>query len=57
MLFKLKQWLKKSGNSNAKLAYLLGYKSGSTISNWLTRKTIPEYIRPQLRTILKKDKK
>lgn len=54
MLKRLKKWLSRPGNSNAKLAYLLNRKSGSTISNWLTRKSIPEYIIPQLKEALKK---
>ena len=53
MFKKLERWLKKKGNSKSKLAYLLGYKSSSTISNWITRGSIPEYIEPQLKNILK----
>lgn len=53
MLKKLKAWLKKPGNSKSKLAYLLGYKSSSTITNWLSRKSIPEYMTPQLKEIFK----
>lgn len=54
MFKQLKKWLNKSGNSNAKLAYLLNYKSGSTVSNWIIRKKIPDYIIPQLKEALKK---
>lgn len=57
MLTQLKRWLNKPNNSNTKLAYLLGYKSGSTISNWITRKSIPEYIKPLLKEILKRSAK
>lgn len=53
MLKQLKNWLKKPGNSNAKLAYLLGYKSGSTITNWLARKSIPEYRYAELKRIIR----
>ena len=54
MLAQLKRWLKKPGNSNVKLAYLLGYKSATTISNWLARGSVPDYIKPQLKEVLKK---
>jgi hypothetical protein len=41
MLKRLKSWLKKPENSYSKLASLLGYKSKSTIYNWLVRGYIP----------------
>jgi hypothetical protein len=53
MLRELKRWLKRPGNSNAKLAYLMGYKSGSTIANWVSRKSIPNHVLPQLKRIIK----
>lgn len=55
MLRKLRHWLKQDGNSCAKLAYLLNYKSGTTISNWVTRKSIPDYVKPRLKEILEKE--
>lgn len=56
MIRQLKAWLKKPGNSEAKLAFLLNYKSTSTIRNWLSRKSIPDYIKPQLKQIIEKEK-
>ncbi len=53
MFKKLDKWLKKSGNSSSKLAYLLNYKSSSTIRNWVYRESIPSYVIPQLKKILK----
>ena len=53
MIRRLKAWLKRPENSTAKLAYLLGYKSGSTISNWISRNKIPEFVKPRLKEVLK----
>jgi len=53
MIKKLTRWLAKNGNSKAKLAYLMGYKSSSTITNWLTRESIPGHAEKQLKTLLK----
>lgn len=53
MIKELKSWLKKPGNSSAKIAYLLGYRTGTTVSNWIYRNSIPEYIKPQLKNLLK----
>lgn len=44
----LVKWLKKDGNSVSKLAVNLGYKTSNTISNWLRRKSIPEWQRSRL---------
>jgi len=54
MLKELKAWLKRPGNTHAKLAYLLNYSSGATISNWISRKSIPVYVQPRLKKILKR---
>jgi len=39
----LKRWLKENGNSEAKLASILGYSSSVSISNWISRKRIPRH--------------
>lgn len=57
MINQLKKWLNKPENSTAKLAYLLGYKSGSTISNWIARDSIPGHKTKELTRILSKQKK
>ena len=53
MLKKLKKWLSKKDNSTTKLAYLMGYKSSSTVTNWITRGSIPSHAEQQLKTLLK----
>jgi hypothetical protein len=37
----LKKWLKKPGNTKAKLAYLLQYETTQTIEKWILRGQIP----------------
>lgn len=49
---KLKQWLET--NSSATLAAKLGYKNSSTVSQWLTRKSIPLWVVPDLKKIIGK---
>lgn len=39
----LEKWLKRKGNSYAKAAYLLGYKDGAPVRQWVARKKIPPY--------------
>ncbi len=51
MLKRLRAWLKKPGNSYQKLADLLGYKSKSTIYNWVVREQIPRKMYPQLKEV------
>lgn len=46
----LNDWLKQKGNTKAKLAKKLGYKTHTTINNWIKRKSIPSY---RLNDILK----
>ena len=53
MLSKLKKWLKRPDNSTVKLAYLLGYSSGSTVSNWISRQRVPRHVQKRLKEILK----
>ena len=50
----LKKWLKKPKRSKVYLAYLMGYRSASTISNWITRGSIPEQAHERLEKALKK---
>lgn len=51
----LRQWLQRPGNSHAKLAAKLGYRSSTTISKWLDRGSIPEYMHAPLSAALKED--
>ncbi len=53
MLKKVEKWLKRPGNTYAKLAKLMGYKSRSAIYNWLKRGRIPKEIYPKLKEVLK----
>ena len=52
LLKMVKDWLKVPENTEIKLASLLGYRSSATISNWLKRKRIPEYMREPLERII-----
>lgn len=38
---KLVEWLKKEGNSSAKMAMAMGYKSSNTIEKWISNNKIP----------------
>jgi hypothetical protein len=40
-LKKVKEWLKKSDNSEVKLAHLLGYKTPVTITQWVKKGHVP----------------
>jgi hypothetical protein len=51
-LKELRRWLKQPGNSPAKLAARLGYRSSTTISKWLERGMIPERMLAPLRAAL-----
>lgn len=57
MLKELKHWLKQDGNSTIKLAYMLNYKTSTTINNWIARKRIPNYMEPILKEIFQKELK
>jgi hypothetical protein len=50
ILNKLREWLET--NSSATLAAKLGYKNSSTVSQWLTRKSIPRWVVPDLKKII-----
>ena len=52
---KLEKWLKKPGNSKAKLATILGYGTSETISRWIERNRIPYHQQVRLSLILKGD--
>lgn len=43
LLNSLKAWLKKPGNSEAKLAVMLGYRDAAPIKAWIRRKRIPVF--------------
>lgn len=49
----LEKWLEKEGNGPAKLAYLLGYRSSSTISKWIKTNTIPRREREKVLDLIK----
>lgn len=49
----LVKWLKRPGNSQAKMAAILGYKTSTTIANWLTRGAIPEREKARVRDIVR----
>ncbi len=40
---KLKKWLKQDGNSELKLASILGYESPYTIKSWIKNNRIPSF--------------
>lgn len=52
LITKLKKWLAKENNSRAKLAYLMGYESSVTITNWIKSKKIPRRETTRLANIL-----
>ena len=52
LLKKMDVWLSNGDNSRAKLAYLLGYNSSSTIDKWYSIKDIPQRIVPRLEDVL-----
>ena len=51
MLKRLQKWLKRPENTYARLANLMGYKSRSTIYNWLYRGRIPRELYPKLKEV------
>lgn len=56
LLVELKKWLKREGNSEARLAVALGYKDSAPIRQWLRRQRIPSYQEERVRTIVTKEK-
>ena len=50
----VKKWLKKEGNTEAKLAYALGYTSSVAIKMWFKRKNVPSYMRVRTMEVIKK---
>lgn len=48
----IKKWLKTKGNTKIELAFRLGYKSSSTINNWINRGSVPEYMLQRVREIV-----
>ena len=53
LLVLVRKFLKKSGKTKIELAYILGYKSSSTINNWIYRKRVPEYMRARIEEVVK----
>jgi hypothetical protein len=54
LLNELKKWLKKSGNSEAKLAVALGYRDAAPIKQWVRRGRIPTYQQDRVTEIVTK---
>lgn len=54
LLTDLKAWLKEKGNSEARLAVLLGYRDAAPIKQWLRRKRIPVYQQDRVEAIINK---
>lgn len=52
-LVKIKKWLKKEGNTEAKLAYALGYTSSTAITMWFKRNSIPSYMKQRVKELIK----
>jgi hypothetical protein len=52
-LMAIKKWLKKEGNSEAKLAYALGYTSSTAITMWFKRNNIPNYMKERVKELIK----
>lgn len=49
---KLVEWLKKEGNSSAKMAMAMGYKSSNTIEKWISNNKIPARSRETALSII-----
>lgn len=49
----IKKWLAHPGNSKVELAFKLGYRSSSTINNWLARGRVPEHMQAHVERIVK----
>jgi hypothetical protein len=52
LMIQLKKWLRKPTHSMELLALKMGYRSKSTICNWLTRNSIPEHVQDKLKEII-----
>lgn len=39
----LRKWLAKPGNTPARLAAMLGYRSSETVVRWVQRKSVPSW--------------
>lgn len=53
LLESLKIWLTIADNTPAKLAYKMGYRNSSTISNWVKRGEVPFNARKRLEEIIR----
>lgn len=56
-LLAVSKWLKKEGNSAAKLAAGLDYKTSQSIQNWIKRKRIPNHMKARVNEFIKSSKK
>jgi len=52
LIVRLKKWIR-SGHTKIELAHALGYKSASTINNWLSRGSIPDYMTDKVEEVIK----
>ena len=52
----VQRWLQKPGNSKAKLASLLGYKTTVTITAWELKRRVPANREAQVLSIIKEGK-
>jgi hypothetical protein len=57
LLKKMIAWLKKPGNTEAKLAVLLGYRDAAPVKAWVRRKRIPSYRIEQVTQIVTEGEK
>lgn len=48
----VKAWLRKPGNTKAKLAVRLGYETSNAISKWVERDSIPKHQESRVLLIL-----
>jgi hypothetical protein len=55
LLKDLKSWLKREGNSEARLAVMLGYRDAAPIKQWLRRERIPSYQEVRVTQIVKEN--
>jgi len=53
LLSDLKRWLKKDGNSEARLAAILGYRGSEAVRQWIRRGRIPTYQEMRVTQIVK----
>lgn len=56
LLADLKAWLKIPGNSEARLAVLIGYRDAAPIKQWIRRRRIPVFRIEQVTKIVTKGK-